>query len=233
MPNERVMIKQEARQYLNQNYGYNFKLFLISVLTYILLSVATDNPTKWVAFALALISIVNFFVTISADYVSLDGLRADEPTGNPITQQTESLKPKYIWGVLIISLLMSIYTTLWTLLFIIPGIVKSYSYSQALNIYKDSVDAGQPVGFNEAITQSRELMDGHKADLFILQLSFILWALLVIVTLGIALFYVYPYFSLAKQNFYKHLVPGRLGLYDVPEPMRDIALHEDEDDELS
>ncbi|WJI90647.1 DUF975 family protein [Weissella viridescens] len=233
MPNERVMIKQEARDYLNKNYGYNFKLFLITILTYVLLSVATDEPSGWVAFALVLITIVNFFVTISTSYVSLDGLRAEAPTGNPITQQTESLKSKYVWGVIVISLLMSIYTTLWTLLLIVPGIVKSYSYSQALNIYKDSVDAGQPLGYNEAITKSRELMDGHKADLFIMHLSFISWGLLVIVTFGIALFYVYPYFTLAGQNFYKHLVPGRLGLYDLPETVRDAVLQENNEDELS
>ena len=55
---------------------------------------------------------------------------------------------------------------------------------------------------NDAITKSRELMDGHKFELFVLQLSFIGWMLLGILTLGIGLLYVLPYMSITFANFF-------------------------------
>ena len=57
----------------------------------------------------------------------------------------------------------------------------------------------------DAITKSRQMMDGHKADLFILQLSFFFWWMLVPFTFGLALIYVIPYMSAAMTNFYLSL----------------------------
>ena len=102
------------------------------------------------------------------------------------------------WGA---SLLVSLYTFLWTLLFIIPGIVKSYSYALAPYILLEKPE----MGIKDAITKSRMMMKGHKWQLFCLDLSFIGWMLLCVLTLGIAFFYVWPYYSTARAQFYKEL----------------------------
>ena len=70
--------------------------------------------------------------------------------------------------------LLNAYTLLWTLLFVIPGIIKSYSYAMTPYILAENPD----MTVSEAITQSRRIMDGNKFRLFCLAFSFIGWALL-------------------------------------------------------
>lgn len=101
----------------------------------------------------------------------------------------------------IAGLLISIFTFLWALLFIIPGIVKAYSYSMTYYIMIDD----ENVGANDAITKSREMMNGHKMELFVQDLSFIGWILLSFFTFGILLFWVMPYMNLARAEFYRRL----------------------------
>lgn len=102
---------------------------------------------------------------------------------------------------IVANLLVGIFTVLWTLLLIIPGIVKSFSYSMTFYILAENP---QMTG-KEAITESRRIMDGHKMELFVLELSFILWMLLGCITFGIALIYVIPYMSLTMTNFYNNI----------------------------
>lgn len=86
---------------------------------------------------------------------------------------------------LLTSLLVNIFISLWTILLIIPGIVKGYSYSMAPYIVKDLAEAGEDIAPTEAISESRKLMDGHKGELFLLDLSFIGWAILATIPLGL------------------------------------------------
>ena len=103
--------------------------------------------------------------------------------------------------------MVNIFTALWTILFIIPGIIKGYSYAMTPYILKDKFAAGQTdIGATEAITESRHLMDGHKMDLFVLDLSFIGWGLLGIITCGIGFIWITPYYRQTKTNFYRSLV---------------------------
>ncbi len=99
-------------------------------------------------------------------------------------------------------LLGCVYVILWTLLLIIPGIVKGYSYALTSYILKDRPD----LKYNGAIEESMRLMDGHKMKLFLLDLSFIGWALLCILTLGIGFLWLAPYASTARAAFYENLV---------------------------
>ena len=104
--------------------------------------------------------------------------------------------------------LRNLYILLWALLFVIPGIIKSYSYSMTPFIMEDNPN----MAANEAITASRELMDGHKWDLFVLDLSFIGWGLLNILTLGIGSFWLNPYKNASYAAFYRHLIAERNGI---------------------
>lgn len=103
--------------------------------------------------------------------------------------------------VLAITLLVSIYTILWTFLFIVPGIIKAYSYSMSFYILNDNPD----MSAEEAIDESMKMMEGYKARLFLLDLSFILWYLLGIITLGIGLLWVIPYHCATRAAFYEEL----------------------------
>ena len=98
-------------------------------------------------------------------------------------------------------ILQTIFLTLWTLLFIIPGIVKIYSYSMTYYVLHDNPN----LSASEAITESRRMMNGYKGKLFCLDLSFIGWFLLSALTLGLLGFYVLPYYNAARARFYEDL----------------------------
>lgn len=103
-----------------------------------------------------------------------------------------------VWVALI---LVAIYTILWTCLLIIPGIVKSYSYALTPFILKDEPE----LKYNAAIEKSMRMMDGYKMKLFLLDLSFIGWMILSVLTLGIGLLFLQPYMNTARAAFYEDL----------------------------
>lgn len=115
------------------------------------------------------------------------------------------------------SLLILIFLFLWSLLLLVPGIIKSFSYSQTFRLMRENPE----MGALEAITESRKRMNGIKTELFILQLSFIVWLIVPIIVLitGIVmdsqaisatadiLFFIVwafigPYFQTANAVFY-------------------------------
>ena len=114
-------------------------------------------------------------------------------------------------GSLVLSLLTALYTFLWSLLFVIPGIVKTYSYAMAPYIQQDdpSKDA------SECIDESRAMMNGHKAQLFMLDLSFIGWYFVGALCFGIGILFVYPYHYAARANFYLALKAKTEPAFDV------------------
>ena len=94
-----------------------------------------------------------------------------------------------------------LYEFLWALLFIIPGIVKSFSYAMTPFILEDHPE----MTASEAINASKKLMDGHKMDLFILSLTFIGWEILACLTLGIGFLFLNPYMNAAYAAFYRDI----------------------------
>lgn len=106
----------------------------------------------------------------------------------------------------ILWILMEVFTFLWSLLFIIPGIVASISYSQAFFILADN-DSISP---REAIRLSKKMMQGYKWRMFCLGFSFIGWILLCSLTFGIGFIFLMPYIQTAFTNFYEYL----RGIYD-------------------
>ena len=105
------------------------------------------------------------------------------------------------WGLCI---MIGIFVFLWSLLFVIPGIVASYRYCQAAYILAENPEKG----IMECINESKAMMFGHKMDRFILDLSFIPWYLLSSITCGIASIYVTPYQSLTNAAYYNSLKYG-------------------------
>ena len=101
------------------------------------------------------------------------------------------------------SILVQLFTFLWSLLFIIPGIIKSYSYSMTYYILADNPDMAP----TDAIKASQEMMKGNKWRLFCLDLSYIGWYLLSVLTLGILLLWIAPYNMMAHAEFYESIKP--------------------------
>ncbi|MDR2833341.1 MAG: DUF975 family protein [Streptococcaceae bacterium] len=91
---------------------------------------------------------------------------------------------KNFWKVVGVNLLMAVFTFLWTLLLIIPGFIKIYSYSQTLFILKEQPE----IKVMEAITKSKLMMKGNKMRLFLLNLSFAIWYIPAGIILGIAFY---------------------------------------------
>ena len=98
----------------------------------------------------------------------------------------------------------AIYIFLWSLLLIVPGIVKSYSYAMTEYLLIDNPQ----LKYDAAITASSQLMKGKKWDLFVLDLSFIGWAILCLVTCGIGFIFLAPYRRTAHAHFYEDLRAG-------------------------
>lgn len=173
--------------------------------------------------------VINPFIGYSLSFVSLfvllplavgysNSMRVLLETGdNRLTNNSFSLGfgnwLHVVWGMV----LSTIYIFLWTLLLIIPGIIKSYSYALTPYILVEHPE----MSANEAIEESMRLMDGHKFDLFYLQLSFIGWAILSILSLGLGFFWLIPYQMTAQAAFYRDIKNEAMPLQDnVIEPER-------------
>jgi uncharacterized membrane protein len=94
-----------------------------------------------------------------------------------------------------------VFILLWSLLLIVPGIVKTYAYAQMFYLMADNpkLDPG------EAQKKSIAMMDGHKGEMFVLHLSFIPWILLGSITFGLAFIYVGPYMEATMAKYYNYL----------------------------
>ncbi len=106
---------------------------------------------------------------------------------------------------LLLGLLSSLFIALWSLLLIIPGIVKSYSYSMCFYIQQQSPNKD----WKYCLDKSKELMNGYKMKLFLLDLSFIGWYILGALCLGVGVLFVEPYHEMARANFYMNLVANK------------------------
>lgn len=98
-------------------------------------------------------------------------------------------------------LLMALYTFAWTLLLIVPGLIKAFAYAMTPFILNDKPE----LSADEAIELSMKMMDGHKTALFWLYLTFIGWGILCIFTFGIGYFWLAPYMQASLAQFYEEV----------------------------
>ena len=96
-------------------------------------------------------------------------------------------------------LLRMVYVLLWSLLLIVPGIIKALSYSMIEYVIADD----STIDCQQALNRSQIMMDGHKMDYFLLQLGYLaLVVVCVTLTLGIGLLWLNPYYATVKAKFY-------------------------------
>lgn len=105
--------------------------------------------------------------------------------------------------ILLTTLIVGICTLGWTLLLIVPGIIYAYKVIMVNYILADT--DSKDVKWSDVIAQSKEMMEGHKWEFFVFELSFFGWILLSVFTLGIALIWTLPYMETALVMYYEEL----------------------------
>lgn len=106
---------------------------------------------------------------------------------------------KGYWNVIKTMFFKQLFTFLWSLLFVIPGIIKKYEYRMIPYLLAENPN----MDMDEAFARSRDMMYGQKMDTFILDLSFIGWFMLSYLTLGlVGIFYVSPYYAYTDMELY-------------------------------
>lgn len=101
----------------------------------------------------------------------------------------------------LIGLMTGIFTFLWSLLFVIPGIIKAYSYAM---VYYIKIDHPE-YDWRQCIAESQAMMKGHKGELFMLDLSFIGWLIVGSMCLGVGVLWVEPYMEASRAQFYESI----------------------------
>ena len=131
----------------------------------------------------------------------------------------------------LLSFMSSLFIALWSLLLIIPGIVKSYAYSMAFFIQQD---AKGEKNWRVCLDESTALTNGYKWKLFLLDLSFIGWYILGYLCLGIGILWVSAYHQEAKAHFYEELKREKYGVSEEDFEkygLIDADFEDDDDDE--
>ncbi|CAM3318918.1 DUF975 family protein [Vagococcus fessus] len=159
----------------------------------------------------ALIGVLISFMTIGISFTFIEVYRNPNRKISPMADQFRMFNGKDFVPLFLVQLFTTIFTYLWSLLFLVPGIIKSYAYSQSFYIYKDLSEHTETasVGATSYITESRALMNGHKGRLFYIDLSFIGWHMVCWLTLGLGYFVLFPYINATKAAFYRDLSKDR------------------------
>lgn len=226
---DRKLLKQNAKTNFKKQWGDSIVITLIMygagiALSLLLLPVQTGAPTE-VSFTLIMVSSV---ITMAFSLLVLpifqvgcirffQKLRMNVPTG--IGEVVGNFKDGNFKNIVLTNLIMYIKIYLWTLLFIIPGIIKTYEYRLIPYILAVRPDIDR----KEAFRLSKILMDGYKWKSFVLDLSFWGWNILAAYTMVIlGIVYVYPYMNATYVEFYSFtramaLQKGLITPMDLPD----------------
>ena len=175
----------------------HWKPAVLFTLVYLLVIVAFDGAGR----KFEILNFLSIFILTPLGYGYNVAFLDYKRTGEDVKIESLFDGFKDYGRILLTGLLQSIYSILWTLLLIVPGIMKSISYSQTFFVLKDNPELKN----NAAIERSMAMMEGHKMEYFCLMLSFIGWMLLGILTLGIGLLWVTPYMTTAMAHFYEYV----------------------------
>ncbi len=171
----------------NINIGGVAGVFVMSILSIILL-------------VAAIFSLLHFIIG-GATQLGYAAFNLDVVDGVPTSASVLFSQYNRLKDGFVMRLMTNIFIALWSLLFVIPGLMKTYSYKMAPYIL---VENPQMTGM-EAITASKNMMYGHRWELFCLLFSFIGWDILSVFTLGLLQLWIHPYKEAAVAVFYRNL----------------------------
>ena len=183
---DRASLKAMAKSQIKGNVG---KLLIITLL-FVLISLAA-SAIPYVGSVAGFVFSAGFSLSLTIIFL---GLTQNKPVA--IGDMFKGFND--LWAAIKLYFLMSLKIALWSMLFLIPGIVKTYAYSMAPYILAENPG----MSAREAINRSKKMMEGHKMELFVLQFSFLGWMILSTFTFGLLLIWVLPYMNAAIANFY-------------------------------
>lgn len=203
----RPAIKAEAKSFIGQNARW-WKMTLATIAIYLIsggfsiyVNIATvinrDDPPTTVGYSSSIITLLLIPFTIAASGYYLNHIRGFNPEWKSLYKEGIDNYGSY----LVTGVLVNVFTFLWSLLFVVPGIIKALSYSQANYVIHDN----PRLKGKEAIEISKRMTNGFKGDLFSMYLSFIGWYILVGLTGGILSIYVTPYVETTAAMYYENL----------------------------
>ena len=187
-----TQLRQAAKEQLTGNYT----AFVIVTLVYLFI-VGACSSVKYAGSLLSVLLAVPAafaFVMMQLAFVR----NGEKPTVEGLFRTFNS---QWYLKTICLQLLMGIYTFLWTLLLVVPGIIKSISYAMAPYILADNPE----IGCEEAICRSMKMMDGHKMDYFLMLLGYVGLTLLSVVLFCIPMLWLIPYYQVVFTNFYLEL----------------------------
>lgn len=214
---DRIRIKENGKLHYQNNKWQNVLVILINVLIAggVQVIVRVSNQEAFLMMFMLLVSIA---VTILLTNIVAMGSatwfhRSIKTEGLKMEEMFWTFKEDYGGNVLMM-FLISLYTALWSMLFVVPGIVKGYSYSLAMYIKSENPQ----ISASQAIELSKKMTNGRKMDLFVLDLSYIGWFMLSGITFNIlGILYVLPYYQAAKAFAYEEIKEEALANQTVSE----------------
>ena len=201
----RVELKREAKKTLKKNYNDSLLIVIIYFAIAILAGFLFGFIAKLIKVDTNLIQIGQSIVSLLISLMVIPGFYSYflKISRNKKTSVKELFaKTDFFIPILLIYLLSCILVLLWSILFIIPGIIASFCYSQIYLVYLDN----PKLKVTEVLKESKKLIKGYKMDYFILNLSFIGWSILAVFTFGLLYIWLIPYIVLTQINFYNELI---------------------------
>ncbi|MBQ6323927.1 MAG: DUF975 family protein [Bacilli bacterium] len=169
-------------------------ILVASILTSLSIVKVTPTENGISVEARAYLGIFFYFVEVGITYFMVKFINDEHHEFKDLFYFTKD----YI-RIFLVNLLQCVFIFLWSLLLIVPGIIKVFAYSLVPFLLAD--DKYNNLGYKEVLKKSEEMMNGHKMDYFVFNLSFIGWALLIPFTLGIILIWLAPYYTTARIKF--------------------------------
>ncbi len=192
----RIELKSAAKSQIKGKIGILFVITLIIAVLSALASLILNLIPVVGSLAAAIIVTPAFSLSIYKVYLNL--VAGGTPTAKDSFEGFNDF-----WAAFKVTFLVGLFTFLWSLLFVIPGIIKAYSYSMSMYVLAENKGKAAL----ECIEESKKMTEGKKMDLFVLDLSFIGWHILAGITLGIAYIWVVPYVLATRANVYNSIKP--------------------------
>ena len=208
------MARKELKEQAKQNLRGNWKWAALTVLPLWIITIIGGWLRYKNDYEIKVIGIIILCIaSFTAISLGISFLHFNDSLGKthekPMKSAFKVYDTKYLPDEFATFILATFCRFLWTLLLIIPGIIKKYAYAMVPYITADLIDSDQTVNPTKVVEASDKLMKGHKMDLFILQLSFFGWWILSIFTLDIGFLWLIPYMRSTYAIFYRKLAGNK------------------------
>ena len=193
-------LREDARVQLEGKWGkpilFGFLFMIISAIPAIFLLIGSNHQNIASALQLVVSVLITGSLMVGASMYSLRFKRGEDPGVSVLFEGFKHYGATlglYLWYVL--------WVVLWTLLLIIPGIIKSVSYSMCFYVMADN----PKIGTKNALNISKKITKGYKGKIFVFYLGFVGWSLLALLPFGIGCFWLVPYMQISTANLYDEL----------------------------